>query len=488
MAVSESHLVQLVSGWIDGEVDAASHQDLQLTLRESPEARKLYFACMVVHAELDATAKGKEYLAGLGADDDRGPAAVQTSTSTQRSQKRPLIILLAIAATLLLAATIGVLHHGWSLAGSEPVIQAEVREVSPECQWYVENAKSRASEPFHRGHVLRVASGKLQLRYSQGVDVTLHAPAAYEFISATNARMILGRMTAHVDEGGKGFTVLSPRARVVDLGTQFGIEVNSDGATDVVVFKGEVDVEFLNFAKGGSQQQRLRMGQAVRVDAGGTKSRLVAINSGLYSSALVEPAHKRPPVITVVTDNISRGSSDYFYEIVHAGMKEDAPAFVDRIAHQYNGVDQRGMPAYLIGGDYVKTFNNDKDTFDKTINIDVTLAAPATVYVLLDERIETPQWLKDSFTNTNDVIGIDTGPFYDPVNKVWHNKGPSGVGPGESVEDRLTIWARTVSEPSTIRLGPLGVVKKSAFEPNQPRYLLGRNMYGIVAVPLDSSD
>ncbi len=39
----------------------------------------------------------------------------------------------------------------------------------------------------------------------------------------------------------KGFQIVSPHGRVVDLGTEFGMSVGPDGWTDVYVFKGKVD-------------------------------------------------------------------------------------------------------------------------------------------------------------------------------------------------------------------------------------------------------
>ena len=88
---------------------------------------------------------------------------------------------------------------------------------------------------------------------------------------------------ARIDKGAEGFTVQTPRAKVVDYGTEFGIDVNGMGSTDVVVFKGQVGVEYTS--KGGERLavlQRLRMGQGIRVDEVGTVSRIVAITSSSF--------------------------------------------------------------------------------------------------------------------------------------------------------------------------------------------------------------
>ena len=174
------------------------------------------------------------------------------------------------------------------------------------------------------------------------------------------------------------------------------------------------------------------MGEAVRLDAVGTTSRLNWVNGDAYSNQpLKQPI--RPPLISEVRDNIERGSSMLnFYEIVPEGMAEDALAYVDRVAHQYNGVTQAGLPSYLISADYVKMFNSDK--YNKTTRLQVTISSLAKLYILLDNRETPPEWLTSEFRDTGDDVGLDTGPFQstqsagsETVGTGWHNKGPSGV-------------------------------------------------------------
>jgi hypothetical protein len=48
-----------------------------------------------------------------------------------------------------------------------------------------------------------------------------------------------------------------------------------------------------------------------------------------------------------------------------------------------------------------------------------------------------------------------------------------GVGPGVSVDDRVSIWECDILAPEVVHLGPTGATHRWV------------NMYGIVAVPLD---
>ena len=67
--------------------------------------------------------------------------------------------------------------------------------------------------------------------------------------------------TAHVEKGAEGFTVETPRTTVVDLGTDFGIDVSDHGSTDVVVFTGAVDLHS-DGVEGLGSRQRLNAAKA----------------------------------------------------------------------------------------------------------------------------------------------------------------------------------------------------------------------------------
>jgi hypothetical protein len=477
--MNDVRLRHLISLWLDDAIEPDDRRALLLELNESESARRVYLSAMSINAELINVADGKRYLDQVMAGPE--PVGLERPSNVRppslaAARRRPFLISLAVAASVMLAG--GPWLGSWIVNSSSVeqvpsfgAILSKVRPASSECRWYVEHIRRAEPETLQSGDIIRVAQGQLELSYANGVKVMLEAPAAYQLISDMKSRMLLGHLTAEVSEAGRGFSVITPRATVIDLGTKFSVNVNDDGATDVVVFKGEVDVDYLPGNDESLRAQRLQMGEAVRLDAAGTASRIVSINNRSYSSSPLGAA-KRPVIITEVRDNIERMSSLNYYEIVHEGMGEDALAYVDREAHQWNGIDAKGMPPYLLAGDYVKTFNNDK--FNHDIRIGVTLAVPAKLYILLDNRLPIPKWLKDSFRDTGDDIGMDTGPFFSKG--AWHNPAPPGIGPGESVEDTFSVWERVIPNPDTVYLGATEAPK---LEPN---------MYGIVAVPLGETN
>lgn len=89
---------------------------------------------------------------------------------------------------------------------------------------------------------LKLTAGVARLDFANGVRVTLEGPAEFELIAHDETRLHSGNLTAHVPPEGIGFLVHTERAKVVDLGTTFGVSVGKNGVTDVAVFEGEVEV------------------------------------------------------------------------------------------------------------------------------------------------------------------------------------------------------------------------------------------------------
>jgi hypothetical protein len=126
------------------------------------------------------------------------------------------------------------------------------------------------------------------------------------------------------------------------------------------------------------------------------------------------------------------------------------------------------LPPFLIGGDYVMTFNDDKVT--NQIEIAVEISEPANLYVLIDDRVPPPDWLKRDFADTNWDVGSDEG---------WEDKIIDvAMGPGQSIEHVFSVWRRVVAQPATVLLGAISQ------ESPPPAPDAARSMYGVVVTAL----
>jgi len=337
-------------------------------------------------------------------------------------------------------------------------------------------------EPLRVGDVITAVDGVLNLRFYCGAEVLLKGPAELKVLSPMRAVLRRGTLTAHVEESAHGFRIDTPSSKVTDLGTEFGLSVDAQGATDAIVFSGKVALQYAQpRADGGSaarssasrrtarqmtEGRLLIEGEGMRIAQSGGAKRLVAVKSSDYprpGDSREAPAGSTP-VIESVADNLRDGDTTMCYRIVHHGFDEDARAYVDR-PYQWNGLNSEfGLPQFLRNADYVMPFCDDK--LSKQLEVRLGIGRPARVYVLIDDRVELPQWLVDGFQDTGYDVGVDES----ATAASWLSLGS---GSGVSVDKCFSVWFRDVTEASTLALGSM----KSP--------TIQSLMYCVAAIPLN---
>jgi hypothetical protein len=332
------------------------------------------------------------------------------------------------------------------------------------------------------GQEINILDGRVELTFDRGVRMVLEGRAHMRILGPLCVKAYSGNLTAHVGEHAHGFTVMTPRGNVVDLGTEFSLRLDASGAVEVAVFKGSVDVESaptIRSPKTGALQpaplpatRRLVAGEALCMGAMGGLSRLAAISSETFPclSAPLSAPHG-PPVIASVSDNIRLPESAQFYEIVPGGLVDGAPAYVDRF-YQWTGVTparagrEGGIPEPLRGADYVRMFNNDKIRGDYQIT--VQLACAAELYVFTDDRRTAPQWVRAHFQPTGWKVKM--------IERAAAAKLLAGdprfsmaTSYPNDADNSFSVWRMSVGQGQAVTLGSAGG------EDN------GNSMYGIAA-------
>jgi hypothetical protein len=93
---------------------------------------------------------------------------------------------------------------------------------------------------------LRFQSGRLTLAFFNGTSLTVEGPADLELLAPDRVFCHHGKLRARVPRGAEGFTVLSAGYEVVDLGTEFAVNREPGGKSQVMVFEGEAAVSVLD--------------------------------------------------------------------------------------------------------------------------------------------------------------------------------------------------------------------------------------------------
>ncbi len=111
---------------------------------------------------------------------------------------------------------------------------------------------------------LHLKSGLVHLELFSGVQMVVQGDAEFSIDSPMQVSMSKGRARTHVPEPAKGFRLKTAGGDVVDLGTEFTVDV-SGGRSSVSVVDGEVELH-----PNDSNVRRLRDGEGVQMVDDGT--------------------------------------------------------------------------------------------------------------------------------------------------------------------------------------------------------------------------
>ena len=172
---------------------------------------------------------------------------------------------LAAAATILLAMTLG-----------PPANESSARlALAHDAVW--SSSQVPVSSRVELDKSLELESGMARIDFDSGAQVVLRGPARFEIADRKKLILLEGNLLALCPtKETHGFTVHVPNGRIVDLGTEFLVEVSAAGDMNARVFEGEVQVFLDVFEKGNSSV--LRKGDSLSFEAASGR-----VNSGTGS-------------------------------------------------------------------------------------------------------------------------------------------------------------------------------------------------------------
>lgn len=282
---------------------------------------------------------------------------------------------------------------------------------------------------------VKIDSGSLRFKMDSGATVEVEAPASFSIPSSTQLNLHHGNLTA--DAGGEtiGFVVETVSAHIVDLGTRFGVSVDDEGLTDVVVLEGKVEV-FKDHEDARRQKPlaSLVQGEAVQVNRGKKTRRLKTVS--LRHDALMPFGKHRSTLVSDVSDNLDEEGFNRFYAIEPKAMGSGARLHTDKTGPRWQADDGMSFPEILKGSDIVRTFFHDR--LDRDREIRLKLKKRATVFIVYEAGKPVPAWLEEGFTRTS--ASLRSGPW---------RKGKDGA----DFFRRYHVWKKAYGA-GTVVLGP----------------------------------
>ncbi len=177
----------------------------------------------------------------------------------------------------------------------DQVVARIVRKI--DCDWESDRWGMVSTPELRAGKSLTLTGGLMELEFTSGARVTLEAPVSFQIESPMKGSLSYGKLTAQIPKSAHGFTVSTPQGDTIDLGTEFGILVAEDGATETHVFGGEVIVR-PDVTKPDNEEVRLLDDMALRLASNQQASNHISAVPNRFTQINFEKpvVNSKPPV------------------------------------------------------------------------------------------------------------------------------------------------------------------------------------------------
>jgi len=266
--MNPERLHELIDAWRDGNLTEATAAQLSQTLRDSDEARRIFRAEAQMHGLLyqavlaqaveEAATRATRPISPVTAEGERKLRWLDALVPSRK-------LLFAGAGGLVLCLVAAML---WISTGPWKPKFFAILTRAPNCVWEG-RTPPLPGERLAPG-TLRLNQGMAEIKLANGVEILIEAPTQIDLLDLGHSVLKSGRMVARVPPTGRGYAVDTPKARFVDLGTEFGISVGSDRGTVAQVFDGVVVAELKKADASGKRTHRLVAGETMRIDAADT--------------------------------------------------------------------------------------------------------------------------------------------------------------------------------------------------------------------------
>ena len=213
----------------EGTLEPSQCEDLTALLNRSPAARRAYLEFFQQSAVLRMEA-AKLHEQGL-------LPVVGWALQTRRSFQ---VSVFAAAALVALAAIVAAL-----IVVTRPKPARLAAVVAPETRWSIDGvAQDSGKEPVSvvEGSTVNVLSGTVRLKLESGDLMVLQGPANVAFPTLHRPQLRQGWLWIDASKTDEPFLIEAAGLRVRDIGTRFGVRVPTEGAVEVHLVGGRVEV------------------------------------------------------------------------------------------------------------------------------------------------------------------------------------------------------------------------------------------------------
>jgi len=255
-----------IESYIDGTLSETDFRAMEDRIATDPSYRAIFRRYLAMDSHL---------FANPGSGEAERPATgawLRDETRPLSPSRLSILTPLAIAAGIAFFSGLAFMH--W-LSPSESIVAEKQEEASAEGFAVIENLSApvwkEGVDAKRTGDTLskesfELESGTAEIQFFSGATMIVAGPANISLTSAWEATCHEGRVRMRVPPAARGFKLHAPSTEIIDLGTEFGLEV-TDREAHVEVFDGEIE-----FKHRGGEKRLVEGGAAWKLPIDGSES------------------------------------------------------------------------------------------------------------------------------------------------------------------------------------------------------------------------
>jgi len=254
-----SLLSQLIEGQLSGELNESQFRLLQQMMLNDPESLVYYIEYTTLWALLDEAGGFQDIgfatefdsaMMDAFAEEERTAPPIEIPAVSKKSQEdeKPTEIkkvhskvskFSVFSLVLSSAALLFVIVYAHFVSMRHGIVVATLTDCL-NAKWMDDTApmtKGTRIETGNKRFLLR--EGYAELLFDNQARVVLEGPVEFQILAEDRVGLSYGKVYARVPQTAAGFSVYTPNAKIIDLGTEFGVQVEISGNTQLHVLKGK---------------------------------------------------------------------------------------------------------------------------------------------------------------------------------------------------------------------------------------------------------
>ncbi|HEX7262239.1 MAG TPA: hypothetical protein VF258_10525, partial [Luteolibacter sp.] len=222
MSIPDTTLRSLTDAWLDGTISQEEAHDLEHLLLADPAARRYFFDAVELEVALPTAAAKSPRVA---------PLPVRNAFPWWKA-----------AAVFMIGAFAGAMIWQVRPSPTQATVSRAPAVARVTGMLGISWGDATGLHALNPGVDTEVQSGLVELTFASGARAVLEGPASFQVVDDNSMRLSFGKIVAEVPKEATGFTIVYAGGDIVDIGTEFALEVPKSGrAANFGVFRGEIE-------------------------------------------------------------------------------------------------------------------------------------------------------------------------------------------------------------------------------------------------------